>query len=227
MAIFDEESGNLVLHVVFDGAPFSGKTASVEALGRLLERQIVTQEENAGRTLFFDWFEYEGGLFNGRPIQTRVLSVPGQRSLAKRRHTLLTVADVVVFVADSTADRFPVTRDHLKELHGELAKRRRHIPLLLQINKRDAEDALAVDDILQQLGWEPSQRYLETVATLGEGMRTVFVYAISEALKDLRTCGALETHLGDELDTSQLHISDPALLKLILEQMPAEVDSED
>ena len=82
MATFDPNTGQLILQIVYDGAAFSGKTASVESLGRILRRPVVSPEIREGRTLFFDWMEYDGGYRFGRPIASRVLSVPGQKELA-------------------------------------------------------------------------------------------------------------------------------------------------
>src|ERR1700761_5646260 len=102
MAILDPRSDAVVIRVVYDGAPMAGKSTSVRALGRGLGGKVVTPAEISGRTLYFDWLDYTGGLFEGRRIRCQIVSVPGQAALAPRRRHLLESADAVVFVGDST-----------------------------------------------------------------------------------------------------------------------------
>ena len=63
MAVLDPRSDAVVIRVVYDGAPMAGKSTSVGALGRGLGSQVFTPAEVSGRTLYFDWLDYTGGLF--------------------------------------------------------------------------------------------------------------------------------------------------------------------
>jgi hypothetical protein len=118
----NEHSGHLehsilervvVIRIVYDGAPMAGKSTSVRALGRGLGGEVVTPAEVSGRTLYFDWLDYTGGLFEGRRIRCQIISVPGQATLAPRRRRLLESADVIVFVGDSTPAGFAADRSYL------------------------------------------------------------------------------------------------------------------
>ena len=77
MAILDPRSDAVVIRVVYDGAPMAGKTTSVRALGRGLGGEVASPAEVSGRTLYFDWLDYTGGLFEGRRIRCQIISVPG------------------------------------------------------------------------------------------------------------------------------------------------------
>ena len=66
MAIVDSRSDSVVIRVVYDGAPMAGKSTSVRALGRGLGGEVSSPAEVSGRTLYFDWLDYTGGLFEGR-----------------------------------------------------------------------------------------------------------------------------------------------------------------
>src|SRR5215469_4979104 len=116
MAILDPRTDTVVIRVVYDGAPMAGKSTSVRALGRGLGGEVVSPAEIAGRTLYFDWLDYTGGLFEGRRIRCQIISVPGQATLAPRRRRLLQSADAVVFVGDSTPGGFAADRAYLKGL---------------------------------------------------------------------------------------------------------------
>lgn len=89
MPIIDDERGVLVLRVVYDGPPRSGKTTTLRTLAASLSAGMVTPEERDGRTLYFDWVDYIGGIFEGRKIRCQIVSVPGQTELAARRKHIL------------------------------------------------------------------------------------------------------------------------------------------
>ena len=65
MAVLDVDRNAVVIRIVYDGPPHAGKTTSLRALGRSLGRSVEAPSEVAGRTVYFDWMEYTGGLFEG------------------------------------------------------------------------------------------------------------------------------------------------------------------
>ena len=85
MAVIDPNDDCVVIRVVYDGAPMAGKTTSVATLGRGLGASVYSPADHGGRTLYFDWLDYTGGLFEGRRIRCQIVSVPGQATLAPRR----------------------------------------------------------------------------------------------------------------------------------------------
>ncbi|HTU66180.1 MAG TPA: hypothetical protein VMF52_09530 [Steroidobacteraceae bacterium] len=188
MAVIDPHGDAVVIRIVYDGAPMAGKTTSVVALGRCLGVDVVTPEAIAGRTLYFDWLDYTGGLFEGRRIRCQVVSVPGQAVLAKRRRRLLEAADAIVFVADSTPSGFHADRGYLSRLDGFLGKLPAPpIGVVLQANKRDHPDAVPLDQVqsqLDRLGMRIG--LIESVATEGTGVREAFVFAVRLALDRVR-----------------------------------------
>jgi len=101
MAIIDDTRGVLVVRIVYDGPALSGKTTSLRALAQGVSSKVDCPAELAGRTLYFDWVDYVGGLFDGRQIRCQIVSVPGQKDLSHRRKLLLETADAVVLVLDT------------------------------------------------------------------------------------------------------------------------------
>ena len=122
MAVLDPRSDTVVIRVVYDGAPMAGKTTSVGALGRGLGSEVHSPAEVGGRTLYFDWLDYTGGLFEGRRIRCQIISVPGQATLAPRRRRLLESADAIVFVGDSAPAGFIADRGYLSGLSREIGR---------------------------------------------------------------------------------------------------------
>jgi signal recognition particle receptor subunit beta len=188
MAVLDPHDGYIVMRIVYDGAPLAGKTTSVASLARELGQQVCSPAEFEGRTLFFDWLDYRGGLFEGHKIRCQVISVPGQLTLGARRRRLLQTADSVVFVGESTAAGVAEDQLYLNELSALMRTiRDPPIGVIFQANKRDLPDALpvsAIHEVLEATGMRMA--VVESVATQDQGVRDAFVFAIRLALDRVR-----------------------------------------
>src|SRR6202048_4987079 len=207
MAVLDPRSDAVVIRVVYDGAPMAGQSTSVGALVRGLGSHVFTPAEVGGRTLYFDWLDYTGGLFEGHRIRCQIISVPGQATLAPRRRRLLESADAIVFVGDSSPAGFDADRGYL----GGLCRVLEQLPgppvgVVLQSNKRDHANAVPVakirsmlDDMGMRIG------VVESVAIDGTGIREAFVFAVRLALdrvRELMRAGQLQTARPD-VDSAQ------------------------
>jgi signal recognition particle receptor subunit beta len=188
VAVLDPHSDAVVVRIVYDGAPLAGKTSSLSALGKSLGAGVVTPAEVGGRTLYFDWLDYTGGLFEGRKIRCQVISVPGQATLAPRRRRLLEEADAIVFVGDSTPAGFHADRGYLGGLAAVLDKLPGPpIGIVLQANKRDHPQAVPIEEIQSLLaGLGLRLGVVESVAIEGTGIREAFVFAVRLALDRVR-----------------------------------------
>lgn len=198
MAVIDPKDDCVVIRIVYDGAPMAGKTTSVATLGRGLGAGVYSPANLDGRTLYFDWLDYTGGLFEGRRIRCQIVSVPGQATLAPRRRRLLESADVVVFVGDSSPSGLDADRRYLGALRGVLnAVSGPPVGIVLQANKRDLSDATPLTQLRSMLDeLELRSAIIESVATEGAGIREAFVFAVRLALdrvRELMRNGALDT----------------------------------
>lgn len=186
MPIIDTKRGVLVVRIVYDGPPLSGKTTSLRTLARGLGVEVTTPGEKDGRTLFFDWIDYIGGLFEGRQIRCQIVSVPGQEQLAARRRELLVSADAVVLVADTRRSALPSAFRVLNDLVPYCRSQQPPVGIVLQANKRDAVDSVPRDELQAELGRIAPLAIVETVATAGDGIREAFVFAVRLALDRVR-----------------------------------------
>ena len=186
MPIIDEQRDVLILRVVYDGPPFSGKTTTVRTLSQGLGVDIFTPAERDGRTLAFDWVDYTGGLFEGRQIRCQIVSVPGQRELAPRRRHLLEAADAIVVVADTRRSEINTTFTLLRDLLEWTRSRDPPIGLVLQANKRDEPTAIPRAELHDGLSTIAPIGLIETIATSGHGVREAFVFAVRLALDRVR-----------------------------------------
>jgi signal recognition particle receptor subunit beta len=188
MAAFDKD--RLIVRVAYAGAPMAGKTESVRALlpmlkGQGAERQVMSPAEDRGRTAYFDWADYEGGAFQGKPIHCQITSVPGQVALSSRRELLLRGADAVILVVDSRSEAIERAQQCYEEMAPWLMDAGREVPirLLLQCNKQDLPGSLTPDEIRRALGLDFGKDVYATSARTGKGLRATFVAGVRVAVE--------------------------------------------
>ncbi|MCA9708160.1 MAG: GTPase domain-containing protein, partial [Myxococcales bacterium] len=213
MPIIDEERDVLVLRVVYDGSPFAGKTTTLRALARRLGARVTTPREQDGRTLYFDWLEYVGGLYDGRRIRCQIVSVPGQLVLGGRRRLLLESADAVVMVVDTRASELEPCLALLRDLVAWCHAQQPPIGIVVQANKRDAPDCIPSDQLRARLSEIAPVAVAETVATTGEGIRETFVFGVRLALDRIR--GLAEARA---VPRGRPEVDDPAALLAQIER---------
>jgi signal recognition particle receptor subunit beta len=195
MATLDRDTGGVVVRIVYDGPALAGKTTSLKALAGSLGRSTFSGDEAQGRTLYLDWMDFEGGLYRGAPIRCQVITVPGQSSLASRRRFLLDAADSVILVVDSRAERLPDASQALAALRRDLGPRDPPVGMVVQANWRDAETAVDLGRLRAELGGGDDVAITESVASVADGTRETFVFAVRLALervKELERTGTLE-----------------------------------
>jgi signal recognition particle receptor subunit beta len=186
MAVIDESRGVLVVRIVYDGPALSGKTTSLKALARGVSSEVTTPAETAGRTLFFDWVDYVGGLFDGRQIRCQIVGVPGQTELAHRRRLLVETADAVVLVLDTQRTEWDFSLDWVKKTVPYCRSQDPPVGLVLQANKRDVADAVPQESMRIALSRIAPVALVPSTATTGDGIREAFVLAVRLALDRVR-----------------------------------------
>lgn len=188
MAVIDTAAGVVVVRIAYDGDARAGKTTNLHALSRSLSRTVFTPPQPGERTLYFDWLEYTGGLFEGMQVRCEVVSVPGQEMLSARRELLVHSADVVVHVVDMSVASLPRIEARIQELRGQ-AGVGRAVPcgILVQANKCDLPHPVplaALRDLCERQ--VPAVGMREAVAQAGTGIRETFVFAVRLALDRVR-----------------------------------------
>lgn len=207
MPTIDDSQGVLVVRIVYDGPAFSGKTTSLKSLARGVASKLECPEEREGRTLYFDWMEYVGGLYEGRQISCQIVSVPGQAELAHRRRALLESADAVVCVLDTRRPELDFGLSWLSELAPRCRTKAPPVGIVLQANKRDANDAVPLEELRLRVNAIAPIAIVESVAMVADGIREAFVLSVRLALDRVRalsTEGKLETGEPSERDAADL-----------------------
>jgi len=207
MPHLDKRTGEIVIRVVYDGAPEAGKTTNVRMLGEQVSLQRRGASASPGttgrRTEFFDWLDFEGGFVDGKRVRCQVVSVPGQPSLLRRRRYLLRAADAVIFVADSSPELVDEARRSFTLLRRALERAGEGVPagVLLQANKQDLAGALSPDALRAELDGQDDVPVVAARACEGEGVMQCFLMAVrlaTERVRELILRGQLGESAGEE-----------------------------
>ncbi len=188
MVQFNTRANEILLKLVYYGPGLSGKTTNLQSLHAMCSDQqrgemfsVNTQED---RTLFFDLPPINLGYIYGNAIHLQIYTVPGQVQYDASRRVVLGGADGVVFVADSSEAKMQDNVDSLSNLYHNLNANRlniKQIPFVLQFNKRDLPDAMAVGIMNRRLNFR-SVPYFESVANRGTGVLDTFLSITRETV---------------------------------------------
>lgn len=191
MPHYDKRRGDLIIRIVYDGAPEAGKTTNVRQLSSMLSLQRRGEVASPGsvgrRTEFFDWMDFAGGYLDGRRLRCQLVTVPGQSSLLRRRRYLLETADAVIFVADSHPLLVEENRDAFASLRGVLERvSDTPVSIVLQANKQDRPNALGPSELAERMGIGARTPALGARAERGDGVKESFLLAVRLAADRVR-----------------------------------------
>ncbi len=197
VAQVDFNERQLTLKLVYFGPPLSGKTTNLRALhgsvDALNRGRLMTLETRDDRTLFFDLLP----IFfrsNGLSFRIKVYTVPGQPMHEATRRVVLQGADGIVFVADSSAGKAAANRDSWAGLGKNLADLGGRVPVIVQYNKRDLPDAVALADA-DHFG-EPDRVLHPARAVDGEGVLPTFLAVLRATWDQLEVSLRLGERFG-------------------------------
>ena len=190
MASFDPERKCHVVRIVYDGPGFAGKTTNLKRVHEIIppsrRSEIVTPAELKGRTMFFDWLEIEGPRHDGVGLLFQLITVPGQIERNYRRRPLVAMADVIVFVCDSSPSAIPDTQRTFARLRASIKRRTEPVSLIVQANKQDVEGALAPAALRRKLKLDGSVPMISANAAKGDGVKATLNEAMRVGVRSLK-----------------------------------------
>src|SRR5499427_1192687 len=180
MVIYNAATRELTAKIVYYGPGLGGKTTNLQLLHERLEPATVGKLLNLAtqtdRTIYFDLLPVELGDIKGYKIRFQLATVPGQTAFNETRRVVLKGVDGIVFVADSQWTMLPKNLESWQNLKDNLKSNEisfEKIPVVVQYNKRDLADILAVDAMQEALGLS-SYPFVEAVASAGRGVTETF-----------------------------------------------------
>ncbi len=180
MVVYNAASRELTAKIVYYGPGLSGKTTNIQFLHSRLEPSsvgnLMTLATAQDRTIYFDLLPVELGDIKGYRIRFQVATIPGQAPYNETRRLVLRGVDGVVFVVDSRWSMLPKNVESFQNLRENLKEEGvsfEGLPLVIQFNKRDLPDVLAVDALQEALGIGTFP-FIEAVASDGRGVVETF-----------------------------------------------------
>lgn len=162
--------------LVYYGPGLSGKTTNLEMVHErtpeVNKGELTSISTDGDRTLFFDFMPLDLGEIAGMKTKFHLYTVPGQVYYNSTRKLVLLGADGVIFVADSSRAKLDENIESLENLRENLAEMGKDLgkfPLVIQWNKRDAEDAMPVEELEEKVNRFGAPTF-EGIAYKGEGV---------------------------------------------------------
>ncbi len=177
MAFINYSAREINCKLVYYGPGLCGKTTNLkyiyektaaDAKGKMIS--LATETE---RTLFFDFLPLSLGEIRGFKTRFHLYTVPGQVFYDASRKLILKGVDGVVFVADSQEERFEANIESLENLRANLRDQGYDfdkIPVVLQYNKRDLPNAVALEELRTSLNPTGKIADFEAAAQSGKGV---------------------------------------------------------
>jgi signal recognition particle receptor subunit beta len=176
MVLFNYATKEITAKIVYYGPGLCGKTTNLqfiyESLPSNQKSKMLSLSTKTDRTLFFDFLPLDLGKIRGMRTKLQLYTVPGQVYYNSTRQLVLKGADGVVFVADSQDYALDANLESLQNLEDNLKRQGlkiRELPIVIQYNKRDLQNAMPVAKLEKELNKLSAPHY-ESVATSGAGV---------------------------------------------------------
>lgn len=193
MASINYSAREITCKLVYYGPGLCGKTTNLkyiyEKTAENAKGKMISLATETERTLFFDFLPLALGEIRGFKTRFHLYTVPGQVFYDASRKLILKGVDGVVFVADSQEERFEAnleSLDNLKENLREQGYDIDKIPWVLQYNKRDLPNAVALDELQQELNPDGKVQEFEASAATGKGVFETLKSLAKLVLADLK-----------------------------------------
>ncbi len=192
MTFINYASREINCKIVYYGPGLCGKTTNLQHIFNATAPQskgkLISLATETDRTLFFDFMPLELGTVRGFKTRFHLYTVPGQVFYDASRKLILKGVDGVVFVADSQEERMDANIESLYNLEENLRAQGydlMKLPYVLQLNKRDLPNILAVEELAAELG-KKSEPVVEAVASTGAGVFDTLKAVAKQVLTELR-----------------------------------------
>ncbi|MEM1296647.1 MAG: ADP-ribosylation factor-like protein [Verrucomicrobiota bacterium] len=207
MALVNHDTREVQFKIVFCGPAFSGKTTNLQYIHSRIEDEqrgeLLSMATSTDRTVFFDYLPIDAVLIQGYHTRFQLYTVPGQVAYNATRQLVLRGVDGLVFVADSSADKLEENVQALKTMEENVVESGgaslEELPFVLQYNKRDLPDAVAVDHLNMVLNQrENPVPVFEAVASQGYNVFATLNEVAQETIRRFHELSDEETTMRPE-----------------------------
>jgi mutual gliding-motility protein MglA len=195
MTFINYASREINCKIVYYGPGLCGKTTNLQWIydktNPTAKGKLISLATETDRTLFFDFLPLELGTVRGFKTRFHLYTVPGQVFYDASRKLILKGVDGVVFVADSQVERMEANIESYENLKTNLAEQGydlAKVPAVVQYNKRDLPNAVAVEELRELLNPRSVPEY-QAVAPTGVGVFDTLKAVAKLVLTELKKGG--------------------------------------
>jgi signal recognition particle receptor subunit beta len=181
--------------IVYYGPGLCGKTTNLQYIydrtNPAAKGKLISLATETDRTLFFDFLPLDLGTVKGFKTRFHLYTVPGQVFYDASRKLILKGVDGVVFVADSQVERMEANMESFENLRtnlGEQGYDLNRIPSVVQYNKRDLPNAVAIEELRETLNPRSVPEF-QAVAPTGVGVFDTLKAVAKLVLTELKKGG--------------------------------------
>ncbi len=178
--------------IVYYGPGLGGKTTNLqyiyERTNPNLKGKLISLATETDRTLFFDFMPLDLGTIKGFKTRLHLYTVPGQVFYNASRKLILKGVDGIIMVSDSQVERMDANLESLENLKENLKEHGYdliQIPYVLQLNKRDLNNIVSVEEMKKKLMID-EEPVIEAVAIQGIGVFSTLKTVSKLVLLDLK-----------------------------------------
>ncbi len=193
MAFINYSAREINCKLVYYGPGLCGKTTNLrhiyEKTAENAKGKMISLATETERTLFFDFLPLALGEIRGFKTRFHLYTVPGQVFYDASRKLILKGVDGVVFVADSQEERFEANLESLDNLKANLREQGfdiDRVPWVIQYNKRDLPNAVALEELRAELNPDGKVQEFEASAASGKGVFETLKALAKLVLADLK-----------------------------------------
>lgn len=204
MAFINYINREINAKIVYYGPGLSGKTTNILYIHKKLTPEsrgkLVSLATQTDRTLFFDFLPISIGEISGFKVRFHLYTVPGQIFYNTTRKMVLKGVDGVVFVADSQKQMLEDNLESLKNLEDNLKEygiEIESIPLVIQYNKRDLDNAMDLEELHMHLNKRKAP-FFTAIASEGKGVLETLMAICKLVIKKLKELQEREARISEE-----------------------------
>ncbi len=195
MSFINYSSREISCKIVYYGPGLCGKTTNLQYIYAKTnpdaKGKMISLATETDRTLFFDFLPLALAEIRGFKTRFHLYTVPGQVFYDASRKLILKGVDGVVFVADSQVERMEANLESVDNLRINLAEQGydlSKIPYVVQYNKRDLPNVVALDELRSLINPARVPEY-EAVAPTGVGVFDTLKAVAKLVLTELKKGG--------------------------------------
>jgi len=195
MALVNQAKREINAKIVYFGPGLAGKATNLKHVHGKLKTEfrgaMKAMSVQEARMLFFDFTPPGDGNVHGYRVRFHVYTISGESADPAAWKMVLKGADGVVFVADAAPERLAANRESLDDLTAFLkgyGQTLASLPVVLQYNKSDLGNALAVDELERLLNPSRLPKF-QACSQNGEGVLQTLLSLVKAVLSDLRAKG--------------------------------------